>query len=90
MLNTNENQEDIILSWLPNCKELLAKTLNNSNFIFYPYGNNSDNTFKAFDFTVNKNILENDEDFHAIDQKPLQQKVKKVPTTQKKNLVFFH
>jgi hypothetical protein len=86
MLNTNENQEDIIFNWLPNCKELLAKTLNNSNFVFYPYGNTSDNSFKAFDFTVNKNIVEKDEDFHAIDQKPLQQKVKKAPTTQKKTL----
>ena len=86
MFNTNDNQEDIILGWLPNCKELLSKTLNNANFVFYPYGKTSDSTFKAFDFTVNKNVLENDEDFHAIDQKQQQPKAKKVPTTQKKTL----
>ena len=86
MLNSNEPQEDIILNWLPNCKELLAKTLNNSNFVFYPYGNSNESSFKAFDFTVSKNIVENDEDFHAIDQKPVQSKTKKAPQTQKKTL----
>lgn len=84
MLNTNDTQEDIIFSWLPNCKDILSKTMNNSNFVFYPYGNNCDTSLKAFDFAVNKNIVENEEEFHAIDQKPLQQKVKKVQTAQKK------
>ena len=86
MLNSNETQEDIILSWLPNCKELLKKTLNHSNFVYYPYGNvPTDNCFKAFDFTINRNIVENEEDFHAIDQKAAQVKPgKKVPQAQKK------
>ena len=69
MLNSNENQDDIIFSWLPNCKELLSKTLNHSNFVYYPFGNIGDNSFKAFDFTVNKNVVENEDNFHAIDQK---------------------
>ena len=87
ILNTNENQEDIIFSWLPNCKDLLIKTLNQSNFVYYPYGNGGDNIFKAFDFTYNKNVIENEDDFHAIDQKQIQAKTtKKVPQTQKKTL----
>ena len=58
MENTSDN---LIYSWMPNCDRMLNMILHNDNIPFYPSQDNF-NTYKAFDFTTQRNFDE-DEDY---------------------------
>lgn len=66
--NQNMLNDDFILSWLPNCEEMLMKTMNNKNFLCYPSGISSER-YKVFDMTSQRGGAEAEDDFVAIDQK---------------------
>jgi hypothetical protein len=60
--------DDLILNWLPNSEEMLKKTLNNKNTIYYPTPCSSD-FFKVFDIASQKGNVDADDEFISIDQK---------------------
>ncbi len=60
--------DNFIFSWLPNCEEMLEKTLKNKNTIYYPSPYSTE-TFRVFDIASQKGNVEAEDDFVAIDQK---------------------
>jgi hypothetical protein len=60
--------DDLILNWLPNSEEMLKRTLNNKNTIYYPTPSSSD-FFKVFDVASQKGNLDAEDEFVSIDQK---------------------
>jgi translation initiation factor 3 subunit D len=74
---------------MPSYDKMIKLTLENSNIPFFPNSQDDINNLKAFDFTVQRNI-EQDEDFVSTDQKQVSAKQKKqvkqptAPVTAKK------
>jgi hypothetical protein len=67
-MDSTFTSDNLILSILPNCEEMLKRTLQNVNISYYPNSNTS-NTFKVFDFAHQRAGMENEDDFVEIDQK---------------------
>jgi hypothetical protein len=76
--NNNIFNDNFILNWLPNSEEMLEKTLNNKNFVYYPTSSLTQ-TYKVFDITSTKNNLDADDEFVSIDQKTAQNTSKTKP-----------
>jgi hypothetical protein len=64
---SNIFNDNFLYNWLPNSEEMLQKTLNNKNFVYYP--SVSSDSFKVFDITSQKGNMDADDEFVAIDQK---------------------
>jgi hypothetical protein len=64
----NVYNDNFIYSWLPNCEEMLNKTMNNKNFIYYPHSSYHEK-YKAFDMSSQRGSLDADDEFVSIDQK---------------------
>ena len=60
--------DNFLYNWLPNSEEMLQKTLNNKNFVYYPTLLSA-GAYKVFDVTSQKGILDAEDEFVAIDQK---------------------
>lgn len=81
MENIQSNQDDFIINWLPNCQDMLSKTLKNINLSYYPFSG-SDNKYKVFDFAPQSRLGDADDEFIAIDQKASAASAKQKAKTQ--------
>ncbi len=69
-MENNNQVDDIIMDWFPNCNDMLKTTLGNPNMIYYPINSNESN-LKAFDFVTSKTHLGDEDDFISIDKELL-------------------
>jgi hypothetical protein len=60
--------DDFIYNWLPNSEEMLNITLKNMNLSYYPF-QSSESKYKVFDLTLQRGIVDAEDDFIAVDQK---------------------
>jgi hypothetical protein len=81
MENIQNNYDDFIINWLPNCEDMLNKTLKNVNLAYYPFSA-SESKYKVFDFTPQRGIIDGDDEFIEIDQKASATSAKQKTKTQ--------
>jgi len=75
MENIQNNYDEFIINWLPNCDEMINKTLKNLNLAYYPFSS-TENKFKVFDFTPQRGLVDAEDEFISIDQKTASAKQK--------------
>ena len=64
----NIYNDNFLEGWLPNCEDMLKMTLTNRNVIYYPPSESAE-SYKVFDITSQRGLLDAEDDFVAIDQK---------------------